>query len=253
MTTSEHAQARLAWDRKPVLRAVYGHLFGKILANLVPGSVLELGGGAGRFKEFCRCAIVSDLVVSPYVDLVADAQRLPFGDSCFDNIVLFDVLHHISVPRLFLREAERILKPGGRVVMMEPAITAGSYLFYRYFHPEPLDLSIDPLRVAPLSSSEPYDSNQAIPTLLALRYREQLKAAVPALELETVQWLSVLAYPLSGGLRPWSLVGAGAAKHLLALEDRLPQRLARHLAFRVMLVLSRAPAEPAGSSAPKTR
>jgi len=244
----KHAEARAAWDRKPGLRTVYGHLFGKILANLVPGSVLEVGGGGGRFKEFCPHAVTTDLVRSPYADLVADAQRLPFADSSFDNIVLFDVLHHIAVPGLFLSEAGRILKPGGRVLMMEPAITTGSYLFYRFFHPEPLDLLADPLSRAPLSSDRPYDSNQAIPTLLALKHRERLITAFPMLRLDMVEWLSALAYPLSGGLRPWSLLGARAAKQVLAFEDRLAQRIVRHLAFRVMLVLSRRPTSLAGSS-----
>lgn len=239
MSCDEHLQARVAWEAKPALRQVYTHLFRAILAQTVPGSVLEVGGGAGRFKEFCPTAVVSDLVPSPYVDLVADAQHLPVKDESFDNIALFDVLHHIPVPKLFLAEAMRVLRPNGRLVMMEPAVTPGSYLFYRCFHPEPLDLSADPLSADALSTDEPYDSNQAIPVLLATKHRQRLQDEFPGLRLQRRLWLSFAAYPLSGGLRPWSMLSGGGARRLLELEDRLPQAIARLLAFRILLVFTK--------------
>ena len=74
MGCNEHEAARGARDSKPVLRTVYGHLFRRILAEMVPGSVLEIGGGAGRFKDYCPQAVITDLVGSPYVDHVADAS-----------------------------------------------------------------------------------------------------------------------------------------------------------------------------------
>ena len=92
---------------------------------------------------------------------------------------MLDVLHHIPRPALFFDEAARVLKNGGRLVVIEPAITPGSYLVYRFFHPEPFDLSADPLRDAPLSSERPYDSNQAIPTLVATRRRQAFQQRYP--------------------------------------------------------------------------
>jgi SAM-dependent methyltransferase len=235
----EHRAARLAWDRKPALRVVYGDLLRRIGAALGPGRVLEVGGGASRLKTICPQAIISDLMSAPGLDLVADAQQLPFPDSSLGNIVLFDVLHHVPRPAAFLAEASRVLKPGGRLVMMEPAITPGSHLFYRFLHPERLDMRVDPLAAQSLSSAEPYDANQAIPTLLCTRHRAACEAAVKGLSFTAVEWLSVIAYPLSGGLRPWSLLGGGAARALLALEDRLPRAIRRALAFRVLIVMTR--------------
>jgi len=36
----------------------------------------------------------------------------------FDNIAMFDVLHHLKRPRRFFQEAERVLDQRGRVVMI---------------------------------------------------------------------------------------------------------------------------------------
>ncbi len=149
------------------------------------------------------------------------------------------MLHHIERPRRLFAEAVRVLRPLGRLILMEPAVTAGSYFFYRFFHPEPFDMSVDPLGGVPLSSPLPYDSNQAIPTLLATCYRHELTRDFPELKLALVRWTSILAYPLSGGLRPWSMVGPSVAAVLLRFEDRVPQSIMRFLAFRILLVLQR--------------
>ena len=237
----EHVEARTVWDEKPVLRTVYKHLFGQILAELAPGSVLEIGGGSGRFKEVCPQAFVTDLHASPYVDKIADAQSLPFEDASYDNIVMLDVLHHVPVPRQFLAEAQRVLRPGGRLIMLEPAITPGSYLFYKAFHPEPVDMSVDPLSANPLSTTEAYDSNQAIPTLMVTKFKDQVAREFPKLKLIKSKWSSFVAYPLSGGLRPWSAISDGVAKSVLNLEDKVPNAIGRVLGFRVLIVLERQP------------
>ena len=180
-----------------------------------------------------------DLSASPFVDLAADAQLLPFADASFDNIVLFDVFHHISIPRKFLPDAARILRPRGRVVMMEPGVTPGSYLFYKYLHPEPIELSSDPRGEEPQSSDDCYDSNQALPTLLVTRYLEDFRKQFPEFSVKHVEWMSLLAYPLSGGLRPWSLIPQRAVSFVHAVEDALPQLVHRLLGFRILIVLER--------------
>lgn len=236
---SEHAEARAAWDAKPVLRTVYRHLFDTIFAETVPGSILEIGGGSGRMKEHRPDIISSDLHSSDVVDLSADAMDLPFDDGSLQNIVMLDVLHHVPVPKRALKEFERVLARGGRLIMLEPGITPGSYLFYKLFHPEPVDLTVDPLEETPLSSTVAYDSNQAIPTLLVGRARERLREVVPRLSLRKTRWMSFVAYPLSGGLRHWSLIPKRAIEPLLKLEDRLPNFIGRLAGFRVLIVMER--------------
>jgi len=57
------------------------------------------------------------------------AEQLPFGDRFADIITFFASLHHVPTPMMLqsLREARRVLKPGGRVVCVEPVGKPGSY------------------------------------------------------------------------------------------------------------------------------
>lgn len=235
----EWRQHRAAWDAKPVLRALYGDLFRRIDAVCVPGSVLEVGGGIGAFKADRPRVTSLDVTWAPWLDMVGDAQALPVRDASFDNIVMTDVLHHLPHPLSFLAEAERVLRPGGRLIVVEPAITPGSWPFYHFLHQERVDLKADAFGAAPLCSRDPYDANQAVPTLLFVRHPARLAQTAPGLRLVGVEHLSLFAYPLSGGMKRWSLIPAGVVGAVLRLEECLRPLLGRLMGFRLLAVLER--------------
>jgi hypothetical protein len=63
-------------------------------------------------------------------------------------------------------------------------------------------MSADPLKGGSITQDkDPWDSNQALPTLLTGRYRVATKAAVPELTLRSLDRFSFLGYPLSGGFQ----------------------------------------------------
>jgi SAM-dependent methyltransferase len=237
---------RSVWERKPVLRVVYDDLFRRIADACAPGVTLEIGGGSGNLAERLPDVLASDIQFAPWLNLVADAQRLPFAADTLGNIVMLDVLHHLEYPLIFFKEAARVLRPGGRVVMIEPAITLGSTLFYRFVHQEPVDMSSDPLATGePRADRDPYESNQALPTLIATRHRNRFHEAMPSLRIANVEWFSFAVYPLSGGFKSWSLVNAAAARFGLSVERYLEPLLGRALGFRMMLVIEKQPATTA--------
>jgi SAM-dependent methyltransferase len=222
------------------LREIYLDLYRRMAAELKPGRTLEIGGGAGIFKEHAPDVVTMDILQAPWLDVVADAQTLPIQTEAFDNIVMFDVLHHIEFPRLFLLEAARALRPGGRVIMVEPAITPVSWSFYHWLHPEPVDLSADPLRAGrPDPKRDAFAANQAVPTRLVGRDRARFLAAFPQFSVKRVRWMSLFAYPLSGGFQPWCLIPRRLVAPVLQVEGWLSPLLGRLMAFRMLIVIEK--------------
>jgi SAM-dependent methyltransferase len=155
---------------------------------------------------------------------------------------MLDVLHHLERPIVFLEEAARILKPAGRLAMIEPAMTPLARRFYERFHEEPVDMTVDPFApVAINPARDPFDANQAIPTLLFApsEARRRVEIAIPSLRVVSVRWLSLFAYPLSGGFQSWSLMPAALLRPTLWLEEKLPEAIRKQIAFRMMVVLER--------------
>jgi ubiquinone/menaquinone biosynthesis C-methylase UbiE len=99
-------------------------------------TVLEIGAGSGLFSDAlaasCAKLIVSDIEERYLTEakvktkhrtnlefLVADACALPLPDASVNVVVMISVLPEISTPTLALREAARVLKPGGHIVISQ--------------------------------------------------------------------------------------------------------------------------------------
>lgn len=75
--------------------------------------------------------------VASFSSLVeADALELPFPDRCFDGVAIAFGLRNLDAPETGLREMRRILKPKGRLVILEftrPSNPLSYQLFQFYF------------------------------------------------------------------------------------------------------------------------
>ncbi len=88
--------------------------------------VLEVGCGHGRVTTELRRRAAGPVIAldaSPrpgVAQLAARAEALPFRDGCFDLVFFQNVLLWVPEVEVALREAARVLQPGGNVVAVEP-------------------------------------------------------------------------------------------------------------------------------------
>ena len=60
--------------------------------------------------------------------VAADAETLPFLDASFDAVTCRIAAHHFPNPDLFIREAARVMKPGGKFVLIDNVAPADESL-----------------------------------------------------------------------------------------------------------------------------
>lgn len=228
---------RKIWTSKKIINRLYHKWYQAIKCNLVPGSILEIGGGSGNLKESFPDAISSDILFVPWLDVVLDAHDLPFQNESLDNIVLFDVLHHLTKPARFFEEAQRTLKKNGKIILMEPYISRVSFVVYNFLHTEDLKWNADPFKTALYEHEKsPFDGNQAIPTLMFEKHINRFPAYFPGLEIILKEQTDFIIYPLSGGFHYPSLCPQFLYPFFECLEKIL-RPLNRYLAFRLFVVL----------------
>lgn len=110
--------------------------------------VLEVGGGrSGLTSMLYPEAEVVNLDLDPnYVEaklnrrpnmrfVTGDARRIPFADASFDMVTMFDLLEHVEDDDRAAREALRVLRPGGWILVSTPDRTRWRYPYYRMFRP----------------------------------------------------------------------------------------------------------------------
>ena len=88
---------------------------------------LYIGGAGSRVVGYVNI----DLFALPGVDVVANAEQLPFRCSTFQRVECDAVLEHVEGPDRVMREIERVLAPGGFAHIVTP--------FCHPFHEYPRD------------------------------------------------------------------------------------------------------------------
>ncbi len=186
--------------QKPFLKRLYNDWYEVFISktkNIKNGKHLEIGSGGGFYKDVFKEVITSDILSLPNVDKVFSAEEMPFNQNELASIVMLNVFHHIPKPYLFLKEAERTLVKGGKIIMIEPANSALGRFIYKRFHHEPFDEKGGREIQAgnPLSNS-----NQALPYIYFERDLELFKKEYPHLKINFVKYHSPFMYVISGGV-----------------------------------------------------
>ncbi|GAA4398738.1 hypothetical protein GCM10023187_09640 [Nibrella viscosa] len=127
--TTEITSAEIASDNPVHQRLLFPYVEA---AKMVSGNVLEIGCGWGRGLQLLTQAADHYTGIDKNTDLIASLRQeypqstfiqanIPplqgLADNSFDYIVTFQVIEHIENDDLFIKEAHRVLKPGGKLLL----------------------------------------------------------------------------------------------------------------------------------------
>jgi SAM-dependent methyltransferase len=230
------------WDRKSVLRRCYiefHQLMASYLSPLPNGKTVELGSGMGNIHETIPDCIRTDLFPYSWIDQVENAYKLTFADASLANLLTVDVFHHLRYPGTAFKEFQRVLIPGGRVIMMEPCISALGYLVFGPFHPEPIGAARDIQWYAPRNWSPDqidYYSSQGNATRIFVQ--NLFMSELNDWKIVEVKRIAALAYAASGGYSGPQLYPMFAYP-LVKFLEKLLQPFPALFAIRVLVVLEK--------------
>jgi SAM-dependent methyltransferase len=107
------------------------------------------------------CSRLRELLSSPepirgFACLRSIGESLPLADSSVDCAILSEVIEHLEAPQVSVREATRVLRPGGRLLVTTPN--------YRSLWPL-MEWTVDRLNVAPKMGGEQHIAKFDPPSL----------------------------------------------------------------------------------------
>jgi SAM-dependent methyltransferase len=118
---------------------VYRRLFSDLeaAAKKSHGALLDIGCGnkpyermfSGRLSSYTGCDVVQSS--EGRVDVLCLATAIPLPSQSFDTVLCTQVIEHVADHQALLKEAFRLLRPGGVIILSGP--------LYWHLHEEPHD------------------------------------------------------------------------------------------------------------------
>jgi SAM-dependent methyltransferase len=140
--------------------------------------VLDAGCGSGRVFQHrlsgrARLVVGVDVTDEPRANaqidagVKADLRALPFHDAAFDLVVVSHVAEHLTEPPPVFRELARVLRPGGRLLLLTP----------NRWHYVPLVASLVPHRLhVAFNRWRGVDARDVFPTAYRANTAQRLRA-----------------------------------------------------------------------------
>lgn len=230
------------WQRKPLLRRIYRDFYIEIARELrpdLPGQTVEIGSGIGNLKTVMPDALTTDLFPNPWLDQIENAYALSFEDNSVANLILFDVWHHLEFPGTALKEFQRVLAPGGRVVIFDPAMGWLGRLVYGLFHHEPLGLAREMRWFAPFHTTSAQTGYYAAQgNAQRVFFSDRFDAELTGWRIVRRSKLAGIPYIGSGGFRGPQLYPERLYPALRVI-DRIASKCPVLFATRLLVVLQK--------------
>ena len=223
-------------QEKPLLKNIYDEWYSTVCDHLPPidGPILEIGTGAGFLTTYVPKLITSDIMPVAGNDITCDARHLPFRANCLRAIVIIDVLHHISNPVAFFKDAERCVKRGGTIILIEPWVSFWSSIIFDKLHSEPF---------VPTSSTWSFPqsgplsgANIALPWIIFQRDRE-IFFQQTNWQIKLIKLTMPFRYLLSGGVSMRNLLPTWMIRPLIFLENSMSPWVMKQMAMFAFVVL----------------
>lgn len=228
---------------KPFLLKVYKRFYtyifeffgtDKDIKNL---KIVEIGAGGFNSNYYNSNILTTDLLQTPFINQVEDAQNMSFQDSTLDGIIMIDVLHHIPKPDLFFKEVNRCLKKNGKLIMIEPYYSPWASLIYKNLHHEPW-YDIESWDIPKTSGGRLSDANMKMPHNIFIRDLDIFKEKHKTLRVREIRRINFFYYLISGGLSYKSLLPSIFCPLIFFLE-RLLSPLAPLLAMHMIISIEK--------------
>jgi ubiquinone/menaquinone biosynthesis C-methylase UbiE len=165
--------------------------------------------------------------------MTISALDMPFENQSIGGIFMIDTLHHIPDMDGFLKEADRTLDHGGKIIMIEPVNSMFGRFIYKNFHHEPFD--VDGGWTIP-STGPLSGANGALPWIVFERDAKLFKEKFPNFEIETIQYRNPLLYLISGGVSFKQLLPNFLYQTVSAFDYVLPKIFKQFSMFQLIVV-----------------
>jgi SAM-dependent methyltransferase len=207
--------------------------------------VLEVGCGIGVTKLFLRQGNItlSDIEDNPWLDRREDALSLTYGDNSLDVIIANNMIHHLPRPLQFFREANRVLKRGGRILIQDVNCSACMCALLRVMHIEDFDFSVNAFDVEKecTGGNDHWDGNAAIPNVL-FDDMARFQRSVPAFRVLETKKSEFFVYICSGGINGKTFripLPYGVLRALDCVDELLASHFPQLFALQMRVVLEK--------------
>ena len=229
---------------KKLLKLIYSGYFQIIKKNLSikkKSKTLEIGS-SGFIKKTIPYCITSNLQKEKndkMIDICENVYNLKQKRNFLSNIIMVDIFHHLKFPGLALNNMHRVLRKGGRIVMIEPAMGIIPRIIYKLFHHEPngFDIKIKwnnvPKKIPKKNS---YFAAQSV-TWRAF-YNKELDLRFK-FRVKKVECFSDFAYLGSGGFSYKSLYPLRIFYYIKFIDKILTKISSNFFAARMLVVLEK--------------